>query len=97
MQRSKISNLIVSKDAMVDLTAQSKPVRESLKANFGVSYVESVTDGGSVNVKIQGKSYYECPGRNLRKEELDLKQVKERASKVADFRSSRMGGDLPSE
>ena len=51
--------MIVTKDAKVDLIAHSKPVRETLRANFGVSYIENVGGGGSVNVKITGKSYYE--------------------------------------
>lgn len=50
-----------------------------------------------MNVKIMGKSYYQCPGRTMRKDELENKQAKERASKVADFRSSRMGEMAASE
>ena len=95
--KQKISHLILNKDEKVELTQQSKPVRETLKANFGVSYIENVSGGGSVNVKITGKSYYECPGRTMRKDELENKQARERASKVADFRSSRMGEVAASE
>ena len=57
--KQKISNLIVGKDTLIDLSAQSVPVRESLQANFGVSYIENTIDGGSVNVKISGRSYHE--------------------------------------
>ena len=72
--KQKISNLIVGKDVLVDLSAQSVPVRESLQANFGVSYIENTTDGGSVNVKISGRSYHEQPGLTMRKEALESKQ-----------------------
>ena len=40
--KQKISHLIMNKDEKVELTQQSKPVRETLKANFGVSYIENV-------------------------------------------------------
>jgi len=58
-RHERISNLIVSKDTLVDLSTQSKPVRECLQANFGVSYIENTIGGGSVNVKISGRSYHE--------------------------------------
>ena len=94
MSRQRISRLIVSKGDMIELTAESKPVRESLKANYGVLYVESTLHGGSANVKITGKPYYEVPGRNMKKEELDRKQMRERASKVAEFRSAHKGAEV---
>ena len=95
--RQKVSNLIVNKDEILDLTVESKPVRDSLKASFGVSYIENVSDGGSVNLRLTGKSFYDFPGRNMRKEELEKKQKRERASKVAEFINSRMDERLATE
>ena len=43
-------------------------MRETIKANFGVSYIEKEGSGGSINVKISGKSYAEQPGLNMKKE-----------------------------
>lgn len=94
--RQKIYKLIVRKEDEVDLASQSKPVRESLKANFGVSYVENVNTGGAFNVKIKGKSYYDVPGRNMKREELERKQQQEQATKVVDVCSSHIG-DVASE
>ena len=65
--REKVADLILNKDEIVDLTVESKPVRETLKASFGITYLENVSDGGSVNTRLAGKSFYEFPGRNMRK------------------------------
>ena len=63
--------MIVSKDDSIELTSESKPVRESLKANYGVSYIEDIAKGGSANFRIKGKSYYEVPGRTMKRNELE--------------------------
>lgn len=57
-------------------------MRETIKASYGVSYREDINHGGSANVRINGESYYNSPGRNMRKDEFELKQKRERASKV---------------
>ena len=57
-------------------------MREALKASFGVSYREHINDGGSANVRITGESYYKSPGRNMRRNELETRQKREKASKV---------------
>ena len=81
MRRQTITSMIKVEET-VDLAQESRPVREVLKAGYGVSYREDPNDGGSANVRIKGESYYMSPGRNMRKDELELRQKKERASKV---------------
>ena len=84
MRRQTITSMIKTEET-VDLAQESKPVREVIKAGYGVSYREDPNDGGSANVRIKGESYYMSPGRNMRKDELELKQKKERASKVHEY------------
>ena len=64
-------------------------MRETIQANYGVSYYENIDSGGSANVKLVGSSYYASPGRTMRRDELENKQVKERESKVKDYQASR--------
>lgn len=73
MKRQRIASLIVSTDESIELCQESKPVREALKANFGVSYREDVNTGGTANVRIQGDSYYNSPNRNMRRDELETR------------------------
>ena len=42
-------------------------------------------------MKIRGGSYYASPGRNMRKDELEQKQKREKASIVQDYQKSRLG------
>ena len=80
---------------MLDLAAESKPVRETIKASYGVAYREDINDGGSANVRINGESYYKSPGRMMRRNELETKQKMERVSKVQEYLDSRNGeGDF---
>lgn len=62
-----------------------------LKPIHGVCYTESVLEGGSVNLRLGGESFYTLPNRNMRKAELEQRQIKERQSKVEDYRTSREG------
>ena len=78
----KITSLITQQDDKIDLAEESKPVRETIKASFGVAYREDINDGGSANVRINGESYYKSPGRMMRRNELESKQKQERVSKV---------------
>ena len=82
---------MIKTEETVDLAQESRPVREVIKAGYGVSYREDPNDGGSANVRIKGESYYMSPGRNMRKDELELRQKKERASKVQEYQKSRKG------
>ena len=91
MRTSKITSLIAQQNDNVELSQESRPVRETIKASYGVSYREDINDGGSANVRINGESYYKSPGRNMRKKELESKQQRERASKVKDYQKSRGG------
>jgi len=91
-RKTKITALLASKDGKIDLTSESKPVRDVLKANYGVTYKENTMKGGQVNLKVAGQSYYAQPGRTMRKSELEAKQRSELQSKVQDFRrTSRLG------
>ena len=69
----RVSTLIVNTNESVDLSAESKPVREVIKASYGVKYREDVTSGGSANVRLDGESYYASPGRTMRRDELESK------------------------
>ena len=92
MKSQKIVALISSQEqGSIDLAQESKPVRDVLKANYGVSYNERLEDGGGTNMKILGGSYYASPGRNMRKDELEQKQKREKASIVQDYQKSRLG------
>ena len=72
MKSHKIVELISNKEqGSIDLAQESKPVRDVLKANYGVSYNERLEDGGGTNMKIRGGSYYASPDRNMRKDELE--------------------------
>ena len=73
MRTSKITALIAQADDKIDLAQESKPVRETIKASYGVSYREDINDGGSANVRINGESYYKSPGRNMRRKELETR------------------------
>ena len=75
----------------IDLSAESKPVCQVIKPIYGVQYTENLLEGGSTNIRLDGESYYETPGRTMRKDELELKQQRERASKVQDYQMSRDG------
>ncbi len=77
--------MLVSAQQSIDLAAKSKPVKDSLKINYGVSYREDINDGGSANVRLAGESYYASPGRNMRRDELKRRQKGERASIVQDY------------
>ena len=70
VRTQKITSLLTHTEDKIDLTEDSKPVRETIKASFGVAYREDINDGGSANVRINGDSYYKSPGRNMRKNEL---------------------------
>jgi len=65
-------------------------VRETFKATYGVSYIETTSGGGSVNVKLTGKSFNDFPGRTMRRKELENKQVREHVSRVEDISNSRI-------
>lgn len=91
MKRHKIASLIQTQDQSIDLAQESKPVRDVLKASFGVTYKEDVEYGGVTNVRIVGESFYSTPGRQMRKSELEYRQEAERASKVHDYAKSRLG------
>ena len=91
MRRQKIASLINTNTTSVDLSTESKPLRETLQANYGVSYREDINAGGSTNVRIQGESYYLSPGRQMRRDELENRQVRERQSKAADYQKSMKG------
>ena len=53
MRRQTITSMIKTEET-VDLAQESKPVREVIKASYGVSYREDPNDGGSANVRING-------------------------------------------
>ena len=91
MKSQQIIGLIGNKNDKIDLSAESKPVSSVIKPIYGVSYTENVLDGGSANIRLEGESFYETPGRNMRKDELEKKQILERESKVKDYRTSRDG------
>lgn len=74
MRSSRIVGLIDLKNDKIDLSAESKPVSQVIKPIYGVSYTENVNEGGSTNIRLDGNSYYETPGRTMRKDELELKQ-----------------------
>ena len=74
MRSSRIVGLIDLKNDKIDLSAESKPVSQVIKPIYGVSYTENVNEGGSTNIRLDGNSYYETPGRPMRKDELELKQ-----------------------
>ena len=64
---------------------ESRPVREVFQAAYGVCYNESVNEGGTANVQLRGDSYYDSPGRNMRRSELIIKQALEKDSRVEDY------------
>ena len=45
-------------------------------------------------MRLAGESYYASPGRNMKREELEVKQTRERASKVEDYQKSRLGDTI---
>lgn len=95
MKRQNIAELIIKSSESIDLDTESKPVRDAIKTGYGVSYTENIDHGGSANVSLRGQSYYESPGRNMRRDELFKKQDRERGSKATDYLVSRHG-DLDS-
>ena len=52
MRIHKVSTLFKSIENSVALNDESKPVREVLKANYGVSYREDVNEGGQANCRM---------------------------------------------
>ena len=94
-RNQKICNLIQDdKTANIDLEAESKPVREVFKASYGVQYKEDLNEGGSANVRINGNSFYASPGRTMRRDELDIRQQKEKASILEEYQKTRSGWDM---
>lgn len=89
-KKQRITTLIKNMHESLDLSQESKPVREVLKANYGVSYMEEASGGGGeTNFKLNGESYYMSPGRNMRRDELESRQVDERATKAKAYQKSR--------
>ena len=70
MQKDEIKSIIMNPDLEQVLEQESKPVRDVLKANYGVVFNEEVQRGGKQNCRIAGMTYYEKPGRNMKREEL---------------------------
>ena len=64
------------------LEQESKPVRDVLKANYGVVFNEEVQKGGKQNCRIAGMTYYDKPGRTMKREELKSRQEVERETKI---------------
>ena len=91
MRSQQIVGLIGNKNDKIDLSAESKPVCQVIQPIYGVSYTENLLDGGSTNIRLEGESFYQTPGRTMRKDELEQKQILERESKVKDYRTSRDG------
>ena len=80
-----IKDLLQNNDSSIDLDQESRPVREVFQATYGVCYNESVNEGGTANVQLRGDSYYDSPGRNMRRSELIIKQALEKDSRVEDY------------
>ena len=86
MKKHTIVSLLVNDNSsMIGLEEESKPVREVMKANFGVEYTEDITEGGAANCRLTGESFYASKDRNMTREELGSKQTDERISKVEDY------------
>ena len=67
------SLLVDDNSSMVGLEEHSKPVRDVMKANFGVEYKEDITAGGAANCRLTGESFYDSKDRTMTRGELDSK------------------------
>ncbi len=69
MKKQNIASLILNANASIDLSTESKPVRDTIQTNYGVSYFENIDHGGQANCTLRGNSFYDSPKRNMRRDE----------------------------